>query len=511
MASKVVSLEQLPRSTIDCLAYGHFDLIHPGHVRYLLNARSKFGRLTVAVMADKHSGTISPFNHQQAERASAVAELSCVDRVVLLPSENFSQAVDYLKPSVLVLGEEFKQTKHVDVTKAIRLQRSSGRRIVFDSGGNESAGSLLSRSESDIEEELFAKFHKVLSRNNIDLDYLGSLVKSWRGAKVLVVGDSIIDRYVTCEALGLSAEAPVVVVREKQEKCFAGGAAIVAAHVSALGGKCSLVSVVGEDESKYVLLDALDEYGVQATLVTDKSRPTTLKTRFVVESQKLFRTSRLEEREIDTETELALIREIETKARDVEVIIVSDFNYGVITERVLSALEKLADGHQCHLVGDLQCSSQFGSVLKFKNFSLITPNEKEARIALHDKSTGLESIAQRLLLESGAKSLVLKLGSEGFVLYNSQVRGDFSREAFPSLSVAPLDVTGAGDSMLAVFALALAKKQPMVCASVLASCVAAEAVETLGNTPISLAKLLQRLSLYESKFHQQESAGTQEL
>jgi rfaE bifunctional protein kinase chain/domain len=461
-------------------------------------------------MADKSSGMKSTFNHPQEERASAVAEFSCVDQVVLLHPENLSQVVDHLKPTVLILGEEFKQSKDLDITSAIQLQRSSGRRVVFDSGGNEGAGSLLSKSESEIERELIAKFQRVLSRNNINIDHLGSLVESWRGAKVLVVGDSIIDRYVDCEALGLSAEAPVVVVRERQEKCFAGGAAVVAAHISALGGECSLVSVVGEDDSKYALLDALEEHGVQATLITDKSRPTTLKTRFVVETQKLFRTSRLEEREIDVDTELALIRELEIKVQDVDVVIISDFNYGVITERVLAVLGKLADDHQYRLLGDLQCSSQFGSVLKFRNFSLITPNEKEARIALHDKSSGLESIAQRLLIESSAKSLVLKLGSEGFVLYDTQVKDRLLREAFPSLSVAPIDVTGAGDSMLAVFSLAMAKKQPLICASVLAACVAAEAVETLGNTPISSAKLLQRLSYYKSKFYYQVPSETQE-
>jgi len=100
------------------------------------------------------------------------------------------------------------------------------------------------------------------------------------------------------------------------------------------------------------------------------------------------------------------------------------------------------------------------------------------------------------LIESNAKALVLKLGSEGFVLYDTQIMGSLLREAFPSLSVAPIDVTGAGDSMLAVFSLAIAKKQPLVCASILAACIAAEAVETLGNAPISSFRLLQRLSYY---------------
>jgi rfaE bifunctional protein kinase chain/domain len=497
MSSKVSQLEDFPEAVIDCLAYGHFDLIHPGHIRYLLNASIKFGGLTVAVMADKPFGSGLPFNHHQLERATALAELSCVKHVLLLLPDNLSQAVAHLKPAVFVVGEEFKQSADTTVIAAIQLQRNAGRRVIFDSGGNETSTTLLSRSEPDVARERVAKYFRVLSENNISIGQLSLLVKSWRGAKVLVVGDSIVDRYVDCEALGLSSEAPVVVVREKHERSFPGGAAIVAAHVSALGGECSLVSVVGEDDAKDLLLSALKEYGVQANLITDKSRPTTSKTRFLVESQKIFRTSRLEEGDIDVDTECALLTELEMRVREVDVIIVSDFNYGVITERVLTVLRRLADEHQCHLIGDLQCSSQYGSVLKFRNFSLITPNEKEARIALSDKSSGLETLAQGLLRKSGSQSLVLKLGSEGFVLYDAHQEGVLVREAFPSLSVAPIDVTGAGDSMLAVFSLAMATNQTLVCASALAACVAAEAVETLGNTPVTSFKLLERLSFYE--------------
>ena len=504
MKSKVLHLENFPQASIGCLAYGHFDLIHPGHIRYLLNAKKRFGNLCVAVMADKRPGSNVSFSHQQPERARAVAELSCVDQVLLLRSDNLHHVVDSLKPAVFILGEEFKKTVDSNVISAIEHQRNADRKVVFDSGGDEISTALFSRSETDLESERVEKYMKVLSENNINFQQLSLLVKSWRDAKVLVVGDSIVDRYVDCEALGLSSEAPVVVVRERQEKCFPGGAAIVAAHISALGGECSLVSVVGEDASKEDLLSALNDYRVEVKLVTERNRPTTSKTRFLVESQKLFRTSRLEDREIEAETEFALLNEIEIKSREVDVIVVSDFNYGVITERVLSALKKIANDNHCHLLGDLQCSSQFGSVLKFRDFSLITPNEKEARIALHDKSSGLENLAQSLLTQSGAKSLVLKLGSEGFVLYDKSQEDILVREAFPPLSAAPIDVTGAGDSMLAVFSLAIAKNQSLLHASAIAACAAAEAVETLGNMPISSDRLIQRLYRYE---HQHKTYG----
>jgi rfaE bifunctional protein kinase chain/domain len=494
MIKKVYRFQELlSLEPVKCLAYGHFDLIHPGHIRYLSNARKRFSYLSVAISADKPVGSPTPYTHAQSERGLAVAELYCVDNIILLDRNGLRAVVEKLRPAVLILGEEYKSTNNCDVLSAIDLQVKSGRTVIYDSGGDEVSVSLLSRSEPDIVNERYSGFFKALDRNNIHLDKLASLLEEWKDAKILVIGDSIVDRYVDCEALGLSAEAPVIVVREKLEESFAGGAAVVASHIAELGGDCSLISVVGEDPCKQIINEALERYGVSNFLVTDSSRPTTLKTRFIVQNQKLFRTSRLESGQIDRDTEDAIIHKIKRIAHEVDVIVVSDFNYGVITETILEALISLAEEHKFHLIGDLQCSSQFGSILKFKGFSLITPNEREARIALHDKDSGIEFIAQTLIGESSVDSLILKLGSEGFIFYQRGLGGPFSRAAFPALSVAPIDVTGAGDSILAVFALALARKQSLTDASALAVCIAAEVVETLGNAPVSAERLLTRL------------------
>lgn len=494
MIKKIYSFQELPQvESVICLAYGHFDLIHPGHIRYLSNARKKFLHLSVAIIADHLTGSRPTYSHTQNERALAVAELYCVDNVVLLDKNGLSIAVEKMRPAVMILGEEYKDTDNHDVITAIKLQVRSGRSVIYDSGGNEVALNLLSRSEPDIITELYATFFKTLERNNIHLNKLASLVEEWKGAKILVIGDSIVDRYVDCDPLGLSAEAPVIVVKEKGEETFAGGAAVVASHVASLGGDCSLISVVGEDPSKYIIIESLKSCGVSNYLVTVANRPTTLKTRFIVENQKLFRTTRLEDTQIDPDTEAAIIEAVKSIAHKIDVVIVSDFNYGVITETILETLRVLAKECKFQLIGDLQCSSQFGSILKFRGFSVITPNEREARIALHDKDSGIEVIAQKLLRESSVGSLILKLGSEGFLFYDNQPEMPFSRAAFPALSVAPIDVTGAGDSILAVFSLALARHQSLTEASALAVCMAAEVVETLGNAPVSAERLLHRL------------------
>ena len=140
----------------------------------------------------------------------------------------------------------------------------------------------------------------------------------------------------------MSAEAPVVVVRELENKNFIGGAAVVAGHISALGASCDLISVVGADSTAEIVRQELAIRGIGDGLKTDASRPTTFKKRYVVENQKLFRVSRLEEQNIDSQIEKQIIDELKKKACNADGIVVSDFVYGVVTPRILEAVYELA-------------------------------------------------------------------------------------------------------------------------------------------------------------------------
>jgi len=145
------------------------------------------------------------------------------------------------------------------------------------------------------------------------------------------------------------------------------------------------------------------------------------------------------------------------------------------------------------LFGDLQCSSQVGSITRFQNFSLLCPNERELRLALQDKDSGLENLSQQLLGTTRCQRLLIKLAAEGFIAYDRDGNGQLRSQPFPALSVNPLDVAGAGDSVLAVMATGLASRQAMMPTAALACCMAALAVETMGNTPITTESLRSSL------------------
>ena len=123
-------------------------------------------------------------------------------------------------------------------------------------------------------------------------------------------------------------------------------------------------------------------------------------------------------------------------------------------------------------------------VTKFKGFNLLSPNEKEARIALQDNESGLESISMQLIKNTNAKNLIMKLGADGLIAYEKISANKIRRQSFPALSVNPVDVSGAGDALLALMATSLCSNNNFMSAASLGICISAIAVENMGNRPI---------------------------
>ena len=213
-----------------------------------------------------------------------------------------------------------------------------------------------------------------------------------------------------------------------------------------------------------------------------------------MDNQKLFRLSRLKEHGISKTIEEALIQELRRQAPEVHGIIISDFVYGVITTRILNEIIELAARYQLLLFGDLQCSSQVGNVSKFMNFDLICPTEREARIALGVHEEGVEWVANTLMEKTGSKNLIMKLGAEGFIAYASGNDGYINRQHFPALNPNPVDLAGAGDSLIAALSVGICAGSTLMQASALGTVMASLAVQTIGNVPVTQHALHSILS-----------------
>ena len=485
---KIISVNELNTDNI-VLCYGHFDLIHPGHLRYLQYAKTLANNLVVALMSDKELNGENQKSYLEDERAESVANLQIVDHVIVLNNElTLDCLIDIVKPKVLVLGKEFEQNQSEQINLAVNAVKNHGK-IVFHAGETHYFNAnLLFKNVVDIEVNSKNQLNKICKNYKITLRDIQKKLSNFSNSELVVIGDTIVDNYVACDAIGMSAEAPVLVVKELENREFIGGAAIVASHVAALGAKCHYISVVGKDDQSNMVSKSLIGQNIGIDLIVDESRPTTYKTRYMVENQKLFRVSRIKDHKISAEIEQKIIDKLTVLAPNIDGILVSDFVYGVVTQNVLNTISNLSKQFDIKLYGDLQCSSQIGKVSKFNGFDLITPTEKESRIALDDDESGIEWVATTLLKNTNSKNMLMKLGSDGFIAYSKNL---IDRQDFPALSVNPVDVTGAGDSLFAVMSVSLSSGANLIEASVIGTCMASLAVKEIGNTPITNDRLNQ--------------------
>ncbi|CAE19677.1 putative ADP-heptose synthase [Prochlorococcus marinus subsp. pastoris str. CCMP1986] len=472
------------------LGYGHFNSIHTGHIRYLKRAKDINNILLVAVLKDpQFQGVI----FTQEERAESIAQLGIANAIVLLPDNNLEKAVNIINPRELILGKEYENSNINNINTTVKNLKAKNKAIYFHAGEiNYANTELLTISEDNLKKEREKEFLKALKRQNISCENLIETSKRIKNTKLIVIGDSIVDQYASCEALGMSAEAPVIVVKELEQKNFVGGAAIVASHITRLGSECEFISVIGSDEPGKWIHKELKKNSVKPNLFIDKNRPTTFKKRYIVENQKLFRVSRLEDHMIDKETTKKILDYVYKASLNANGIVISDFVYGIITGELLKGITKFANESGIKLYGDLQCSSQIGDISRMEDFTLICPNEREARISIQNKDIGLEELCRILISKTKCENLIMKLGANGFIVYSHQ-KGESPRvQAFPALSVNPVDVSGAGDTLLSIMAAGLSSGSKIMDVAALACCGSAIAVDTMGNNPIEIEKIIDK-------------------
>ena len=177
------------------LAYGHFNTIHPGHIRYLRHARGLGEQLVVALIGDGKNR----YAFQQRERGEALSLLGIADAVLMLQADELDEAIKSLEPEVLVLGNEFKDNTEIQGT--LMKQRQLGGTVQFHAGDiHYATADLLSGSERDLRQQRQSLFKAACRRQGIEQHQLVDAINSWGSTRLIVLGDTIVDQYAACEA-----------------------------------------------------------------------------------------------------------------------------------------------------------------------------------------------------------------------------------------------------------------------------------------------------------------------
>ena len=467
---------------------GAFNILHPGHLRLLRFAKKHGAKLVVAILSDRIAGNTAHVHEHL--RLEGVQSIAWVDEAFIV-DEPVINVIETLRPEVVVKGKEYE----LRFNPELEVLTSYGGALVFSSGEVVFSSIDLIRKEFQVlNSGVLGISHDYLLRHQIDSDRLVELLKQFSQLKVCIVGDLIIDEYITCEPLGMSQEDPTIVVTPLDFTRFVGGAGIVAAHAAGLGAHVNFVSVTGKDPVRDYALNELAQAGVHATLFVDEGRPTTLKQRYRSKGKSLLRVSHLHQGAISAKLQSQIAISVEQVLDEADLLVFSDFNYGCLPQPLVERLISFAKYRGVLVAADSQSSSQVGDISRFKGMDLITPTEREARISTRNREDGLVVLAEQLRQQAIAKNVLLKLGEEGVLIHaENSGMGDWFTDRVAPLNSAPKDVAGAGDSLLIASAMTLACGGNIWEAAYLGSLAAALQVGRVGNTPLRTSELLREL------------------
>ncbi len=319
------------------------------------------------------------------------------------------------------------------------------------------------------------------------IDKVRSIQSAQKKPSILVIGDLMIDHYIWGNATRLSPEAPVPIVNVKNESTTLGGAGNVVQNLVALGAKVTVAGIIGDDSSGIQLIDILESEGVKTnSIIKDKSRHTTVKTRVLVGSHQLVRVDREVTDAISDELGNEIAEKLTGIIESADIVILSDYNKGLFAPALTQRLIKIANDHQKKVIIDPKGLNYE----KYKGAYIIKPNRKElAEAAKTEKisnAADLQNAAKTIFQQTGTKYLIVTLSEEGMAIVTEE-----NSKLLPVKATEVFDVTGAGDTVIAAIAYFTALGLPIDEACELANHAAAIVVRHVGSATTTIDEIIK--------------------
>lgn len=326
--------------------------------------------------------------------------------------------------------------------------------------------------------------HKRPDSGRTDVRRLGAIIRRFPAARVLVVGDLMLDQFIWGRVERISPEAPVPVVQVTRESVHLGGAANVAHNIRALGGRAGACGIIGRDNAgRRVLAELKGIAAASSGVIASRTAVTVRKTRIIAHNQQVVRFDR-EQRDHPQTAVSRICRFLQRHVWDFDAVILSDYGKGVITPEVLATLHAARARRPFRLIVD----PKKPNFAHYHSITLATPNLLEAAdaagVEIRDAQS-LRAAGRRLLERWGAEAVLVTRGEQGMSLFT---RGGGIRD-FPTAARQVFDVTGAGDTVVATCALALAAGASLEDAACLANHAAGVVVSKLGTATVSAGEL----------------------
>ena len=489
----------MPRRKRVIMCHGVFDVVHPGHVRHLIYARSKADILIASITADHHitKGVHRPHVPQDL-RALNLAAFEMVDYVVIDPNATPIESLRIIQPDFLAKGYEYVASGLPPKTsEEAEALRGYGGDIVFTPGDIVySSSKLINLKTPDLKLE---KLQIVMERKGTTFDDLRRTLDALSSVRVHVVGDTIVDSYTLCAMIGGQTKTPTMSVLFENKTDYVGGAAIVAKHCRSTGAEVAFSTVLGDDPLKDFVIDDLRNAGIRVNAIIDHGRPTVNKNAVVVGGYRLLKIDTLDNSSISDSTLSGMTAAVRDTVTD--AVVYADFRHGIFNRRTIPAfIAAIPEG--VYRVADSQVASRWGNITEFRGFDLITPNEREARFALADQDSGIRPLASKVYDEAQCKLLILKLGARGVLTCTGAdhelLDSFFVLDSFVENLVDPV---GAGDALLAYSTLAMLASRDEIHATIIGTLAAGCECEFDGNIPVTLEHVHKKLDMIEKQMN----------
>ena len=482
------------------LCHGVFDLLHIGHINHFKEAKKLGDILVVTVTHDKYvnKGPNRPIFSLNT-RMESIAALKDIDYVAPNIYSNAIQLIKILKPSIYCKGKDYKNY-NLDTTNQIKKEalaiKSVGGRIVHTVTELFSSSKIINQTNLNLTNEQKSFINKIKKNKNFNDDTkILSTMSSFSDLKVLVIGETIIDEYVYCEALGKSGKEPILVLRDLYKERYLGGTAAIARNLSSFCKQITLLTNIGQKNDEKKFIEKNLQKNIKTVFLNKKNSPTITKKRFIehINKTKIFGVYSLNDQPLDNDQESKLNKKIQNLINSHDLVIVSDYGHGLISDKTAKLIVKKSK----FVAVNTQLNSSnlgFHVISKYIGANFITINESDMRHELRNKTENRMPLIKTLSKKLKSKYTHVTSGEMGSVIYHGTSKEIISCPAFANKI---MDKVGTGDSMLAILAISLFKKFDLKFSMFVSALVAAQNIQYMANkTSINKVNVIRALQSY---------------
>lgn len=487
LVEEVKKLKAKNLRVVQC--HGVFDLLHIGHIRHFEQAKKLGDVLIVTVTPDRYvnKGVGRPAFSENM-RAEVIASLDCIDYVAVNQWPSAVETIKLLQPSIFAKGDEFKEGKDTigHISQEEEAIRMIGGKVAFTTDITFSSSALINQYLANFPEEV-REFLRHFGKRHSPKEIL-EILKKAQGKKVLILGETIIDEYSFCEAMGKSGKEPVLATRYISTDRFGGGVLACANHLAGFVDKVDLVTFLGEGGDQESFVRSNLKRNIHPRFFYKSKSPTIVKKRFVEKylSQKLFEVYHMNDDPLTAAEDFEFCGFLNDALPHYDVVIVADYGHGILSRRAIELL--------CTKAKFLAVNTQsnagnngFNTISKYPRADYVCLAGREYALEARDRQMKADEMLLNVAGKLKCSRLVLTQGKYGCLSYC----GKQGFAQVPAFATHIVDRVGAGDAVLCVTSLAVSMGASPELVGFIANVVGAEAVTILGNQ-----RSIEKISLF---------------